>query len=85
MRDFEEVIGFLGHWGHFQKVVFFLLFASTIPNGLGFVSVVFFTAIPEHQCKIPDINLTQDWLSVIIPVKVNRFTTFADLNFRNVL
>lgn len=71
MKDFEEVTAFLGHWGRFQKVVFFLLLASTIPNGLGIVSIVFMTAIPKHQCKIPEVNLTQDWLSVITPVKVN--------------
>lgn len=80
MRDFEDVTAFLGHWGNFQKVVFFLLLASTIPNGLGFVSIVFLTAIPKHQCMIPDVNLTQDWLQVIIPTKVNR-----DLKFKKVL
>lgn len=80
MRDFEDVTAFLGHWGKYQQVVFFLLLASTIPNGLGFVSVVFLTAIPKHQCMIPDVNLTQDWLQVIIPTKVKR-----DLKFIKVL
>lgn len=70
MRDFEEVTAFLGHWGRFQQVVFFLLLVSTIPNGLGFVSIVFISAIPKHQCMIPDVNLTQEWLRVIIPAKV---------------
>uniref|UniRef100_H3C2Y4 Major facilitator superfamily (MFS) profile domain-containing protein n=1 Tax=Tetraodon nigroviridis TaxID=99883 RepID=H3C2Y4_TETNG len=70
MKDFEEVTAFLGDWGCFQKVVLFLLLSSTIPNGLGFVSVVFISAVPKHQCKIPEVNLTQNWLSVIIPVKV---------------
>lgn len=70
MRNFEEVTAFLGHWGCFQQVVFFLLLASTIPNGLGFVSIVFISAIPKHHCKISDVNLTLEWLSVIIPAKV---------------
>ncbi|CAG06337.1 unnamed protein product [Tetraodon nigroviridis] len=86
MKDFEEVTAFLGDWGCFQKVVLFLLLSSTIPNGLGFVSVVFISAVPKHQCKIPEVNLTQNWLSVIIPVKViTSFITLADLHFLNVL
>lgn len=72
MKDYDERIAFLGQWGRFQQIVFFLLFVSTIANGTGVLSFVFLAAIPDHRCRIPEVNLTQDWLSVIIPVKVNQ-------------
>ncbi len=71
MNDYEESIAFLGKWGRFQQTVFFLLCVSTVPNGLGVLSIIFVADIPSHHCKIPEVNLTQDWLDVIIPVQVN--------------
>ncbi|XP_074528466.1 organic cation/carnitine transporter 2-like [Halichoeres trimaculatus] len=70
MQDYDETVAFLGQWGRFQQVVFFVLVASIIPNGFGAFSVVFFADIPTHHCLIPDVNLTEDWLNVIIPVEV---------------
>ena len=72
MKGYEESIVFLGQWGRFQQIVFFLLCASTIPNGFGIFSIVFMTGIPSHHCMIPEVNLTQEWLSVIIPIQVNQ-------------
>ena len=71
MRDYEETTAFLGQWGRFQQVVFFLLCASILPNGFGAFSVVFLTDIPSHHCLVPEINLTQEWRIAIIPIKVN--------------
>lgn len=71
MKNYDESTAFLGEWGRFQRIVFFLLCASTIPNGLSVLSIIFVADIPSHHCMIPDVNLTQDWLDVIIPVKVN--------------
>ncbi|XP_074528335.1 solute carrier family 22 member 4-like isoform X2 [Halichoeres trimaculatus] len=70
MQDYDEAVAFLGQWGRFQQVVFFMLVASILPNGFGAFSVVFFADIPRHHCLIPDVNLTEDWLNVIIPVEV---------------
>lgn len=70
MNDYDESIAFLGHWGCFQKTVFFLLCASTIPNGTGVLSIIFVADIPAHHCRIPEANLTQDWLNVVIPTEV---------------
>uniref|UniRef100_A0A3Q2XG83 Solute carrier family 22 member 5-like n=1 Tax=Haplochromis burtoni TaxID=8153 RepID=A0A3Q2XG83_HAPBU len=61
MQDYDEVTAFLGHWGHFQQSVFFLLCASVLPNGFGSFSLIFLTDIPRHHCLVPDINLTEDW------------------------
>lgn len=71
MNTYDETTAFLGHWGRFQQIVFFLLCASTIPNGSGVLSIIFVAAIPSHHCLVPELNLTQDWLNVIIPIKVN--------------
>ncbi|XP_051256242.1 solute carrier family 22 member 5-like [Dicentrarchus labrax] len=70
MYNYDETTAFLGHWGLFQQIVFFLLCASTIPNGSGVLSIVFVADIPSHHCMIPEVNVTQDWLNVIIPIKV---------------
>uniref|UniRef100_A0A3Q3MLV0 Solute carrier family 22 member 5-like n=1 Tax=Labrus bergylta TaxID=56723 RepID=A0A3Q3MLV0_9LABR len=61
--DYDESSAFLGQWGCFQQVVFFVLAASTIPNGSGVFSIVFLADIPRHHCLVPDANLTEDWLN----------------------
>ncbi|CAJ1063490.1 solute carrier family 22 member 5-like [Xyrichtys novacula] len=70
MQDYDESTAFLGQWGRFQQVVFFALVTSVIPNGFGAFSVIFFADVPTHHCLVPDVNLTEDWLSVIIPIEV---------------
>ncbi|KAM6983312.1 organic cation/carnitine transporter 2-like [Tautogolabrus adspersus] len=70
MKDYDESSAFLGQWGCFQQVVFFVLVASIIPNGLGIFSVVFLVDIPRHHCLVPEANLTEDWLNAIIPIEV---------------
>lgn len=70
MKDYANAIAFLGEWGRFQQVVFFLLCASIVPNGFGAFMLVFVNDIPGHHCAVPDVNLTEDWLQTIIPVKV---------------
>ncbi|KAF7651324.1 hypothetical protein LDENG_00112500 [Lucifuga dentata] len=70
MKDYDETIAFLGEWGCFQKIVFFLLCATFIPNGLGFLAIIFVGDIPSHHCLIPEVNLTQEWHNAVIPVKM---------------
>ncbi|EHB00054.1 Solute carrier family 22 member 4 [Heterocephalus glaber] len=69
MRDYEEVTAFLGEWGPFQRLVFFLLSASIIPNGFNGMSVVFLAGSPEHRCRVPDAaNLSSAWRNHSIPL-----------------
>ncbi|KAG8439198.1 hypothetical protein GDO86_005424 [Hymenochirus boettgeri] len=70
MNDFDEEISFLGDWGRYQVLIFFLLSASIIPNGLNALSIIFLAAIPEHRCLVPDsANLSEAWRNVSIPLQ----------------
>ncbi|XP_073077180.1 organic cation/carnitine transporter 2 isoform X3 [Manis javanica] len=71
MRDYDEVTAFLGKWGPFQRLIFFLLSASIIPNGFNGMSVVFLAATPEHRCRVPDTaNLSSAWRNHTIPLRL---------------
>ncbi|XP_053768968.1 organic cation/carnitine transporter 2 isoform X3 [Desmodus rotundus] len=71
MRDYDEVTAFLGEWGPFQRLVFFLLSASIIPNGFNGLSSVFLTAAPEHRCRVPDsANLSSAWRNHSVPLQL---------------
>lgn len=70
MADYIDSIAFLGQWGRFQQVVFFLLCATIVPNGFGAFTLVFLADTPSHHCAVPDVNLTEDWHKSIIPIKV---------------
>ncbi|XP_057346524.1 organic cation/carnitine transporter 2 isoform X2 [Manis pentadactyla] len=71
MRDYDEVTAFLGKWGPFQRLIFFLLSASIIPNGFNGMSVVFLAATPEHRCRVPDTaNLSSAWRNHTIPLRM---------------
>ncbi|XP_004586447.2 solute carrier family 22 member 4 isoform X1 [Ochotona princeps] len=69
MRDYEDVTAFLGEWGPFQRLIFFLLSASIIPNGFNGMSVVFLAGTPEHHCRVPDsVNLSSAWRNNSVPL-----------------
>lgn len=70
MRDYAESVAFLGKWGCFQSVIFFLLCASILPNGFGAFTLVFLTDVPPHHCTVPEENLTEEWQKAAIPVVV---------------
>ncbi|XP_037322513.2 solute carrier family 22 member 4-like [Pungitius pungitius] len=67
MRDYDESVAFLGQWGRFQQVIFFLLCATIVPNGFGAFTLVFLTDVQSHHCAVPDVNLTEDWVKAVIP------------------
>lgn len=71
MRDYDEVTAFLGEWGPFQRLIFFLLSASIIPNGFNGLSSVFLSATPEHHCRVPDTaNLSSVWRNHSLPLQL---------------
>ncbi|KAJ7316503.1 hypothetical protein JRQ81_002665 [Phrynocephalus forsythii] len=71
MRDYDDLVAFLGEWGPFQRLVFFLLSASIIPNGFNGMSAVFLAGIPEHRCRVPaGANLSAAWRNAAIPLEV---------------
>lgn len=71
MRDYDAATAFLGEWGRFQRLVFFLLSASIIPNGFNGMSVVFLAGTPEHRCAVPrGANLSEEWRNASIPLEL---------------
>ncbi|XP_073658606.1 solute carrier family 22 member 4 isoform X2 [Tursiops truncatus] len=71
MQDYDEVTAFLGEWGIFQRLIFFLLSASIIPNGFNGMSVVFLAGTPEHHCRVPDTaNLSSVWRNHSLPLQL---------------
>uniref|UniRef100_A0A8C2ZUV7 Major facilitator superfamily (MFS) profile domain-containing protein n=1 Tax=Cyclopterus lumpus TaxID=8103 RepID=A0A8C2ZUV7_CYCLU len=52
MSDYPDSVAFLGQWGRFQQVVFFLLCASIVPNGFGAFNLVFLTDAPGFRLDV---------------------------------
>ncbi|XP_034961303.1 organic cation/carnitine transporter 2 isoform X2 [Zootoca vivipara] len=70
MYDYDQSTAFLGEWGPFQQLIFFLLSASIIPNGFNGLSAVFLIDTPEHRCRVPaSANLSLEWLNASIPLE----------------
>ncbi|CAI5766596.1 solute carrier family 22 member 5-like [Podarcis lilfordi] len=70
MYDYDQSTAFLGEWGPFQRLIFFLLSASIIPNGFNGLSAVFLIDTPEHRCRVPaSANLSREWLNASIPLE----------------
>lgn len=71
-KGYEDATAFLGEWRRFQQMIFFLLTAAMVPNGLIVFGVVFVADIPEHRCLVPEVNLSQEWRDAIIPPEVTQ-------------
>ncbi|XP_077402943.1 solute carrier family 22 member 4-like [Vanacampus margaritifer] len=70
MQHYDSSVAFLGTWGRFQLLVFFLLCSTALPNGMGAFSFVFLTDTPQHRCRIPEANLSREWRQAAVPLEV---------------
>ncbi|XP_077360884.1 solute carrier family 22 member 4-like [Festucalex cinctus] len=70
MQHYDSSVAFLGTWGRFQLLVFLLLCSTALPNGIGTFSFVFLTDTPQHRCRIPEANLSQEWQQAAVPLEV---------------
>ncbi|KAM9845074.1 solute carrier family 22 member 4-like [Aulostomus maculatus] len=86
MKDFDEVISFLGDYGRFQILIIFLLSLSAIPCGYMGLIVVFVSDTPEHHCRLKgnsnrnstDVQGFQEQSGWIGPDSCSRYT--LDMN-----
>ncbi|XP_060692604.1 organic cation/carnitine transporter 2-like [Hemiscyllium ocellatum] len=73
MRDYDEITAFLGEWGPYQKIIFFLLSLSVFPNAFFGINMVFVGDTPEHRCLIPgNLNLSEAWMNRTIPLEQDK-------------
>ncbi|XP_013399623.1 organic cation transporter protein-like [Lingula anatina] len=75
---YDDLLVILGEFGAYQKRQYLLICLVTISTTLQTLSIVFYGAVPEHHCKVPDAyvdylnvnygNVTQDeLLNLTIP------------------
>ncbi|XP_037543219.1 solute carrier family 22 member 4 [Nematolebias whitei] len=68
MGDYDEETAFLGQTGPYFWTTFFLLNTVFVSTGFNGLYIIFAGAAPKHHCFVPDVNLTEEWRSAIIPL-----------------
>jgi len=61
IRDFDEVLDYIGGWGPFQYMITLIFFPVNIFLGYVLLSPILTLFAPPHWCKVPDLaNLTRE-------------------------
>ena len=60
IKDFDEVLEYIGGWGPFQYLVALIFFPFNIFLGYVHLSPILILFTPPHWCKVPELaNLTR--------------------------
>lgn len=70
MGDYDEETAFLGQMGPYFWTTFFLLNTVFVSTGFNGLYIIFAGAAPKHHCLVPNVNLTEEWRSAIIPFTI---------------
>ena len=70
MGDFDEDTAFLGETGPYFWRMFFLLNTVFVSTGFNGLYIVFVGSAPGHRCRLPELNLTEQWERAAIPESV---------------
>ena len=61
IRDFDEVLDYIGGWGPFQYMITLIFFPVNIFLGYVLLSPILTLFAPPHWCKVPDLaNLPRE-------------------------
>ncbi|RVE64120.1 hypothetical protein OJAV_G00143120 [Oryzias javanicus] len=60
----------LGSFGEDRRRSLLPRETSIMPNGFGAFTLVFVNDIPNHHCRVPESNLTEEWKKSVIPLTV---------------
>lgn len=59
MTDFDDLLAQVGDWGLYQCVMYFLIcLPASIPSAWSAFNQGFVAAVPEHWCKVPELEST---------------------------
>ncbi|XP_067132180.1 uncharacterized protein [Centruroides vittatus] len=73
--DFDDVLPHIGDYGFYQKLMFCVLaIPANIPAAFSVFNIVFISAVPDHWCRVPELeeqNLSLQFIkNVSIPLEL---------------
>ncbi len=73
--DYDTLMGVVGEFGLYQRFVYFSMCVFTILGANQSLSMVFTAAVPDHWCKVPELQNTSLPLEVIKNLSLPRVTS----------
>ena len=58
VEDFDDVLPYVGEFGTYQIILFFLTAPFCFFLAFSYFSQVFITLVPDHWCHVPELNIT---------------------------